>query len=301
VPHYHLGTNRWELSYPAEIPLGMVGVSAKSPSGFSFNRRHWVTNHSWGFYQYDRTLKRMIAVGSMNVFGWDPYFYLYNPGLGEWEGRYRKERNLVRFGHSNVAVVWTALGTMATTKYRGSIDLYLLDYDTMQFKPFKVQGEFRGHADDWSGMAFDSKRNHLYGIGGPPYKGASISVLNLKTRKASVLKPENREAIAPGCNHLRETRYLPGLDIMLICDGIGTAASKGRHNWVTGNRMAAYDPAKNRWLALNIKGRPIGLRGESYTVSWGFRYDEKRKLLWGVNRGGYVWVLRIDLKSAIAE
>jgi hypothetical protein len=306
VPHYHLGTNRWELPYPAEIPLGMVGASAKSPSGFSFNRRHWVTNHSWGFYQYDRKLNRMITVGSMNIFNWDPHFYLYNPGLAEWEGRHPKTGTLLKVGHSNVAVVWTRHGTVATTRIRNSRYVHLLDYEAMRFKPLKIQGTFHGHADDWSGMAFDSKRDRLYGIAGPPYKGARISMLDMKTRNTSWLKPENPEAMAPGCKFLRETRYIPDLDIMLICDGIGAMKTfvkhgKERTDWFPGTRMAAYDPAKNRWLVLDIKGQPKGSRGETYCQHWGFRYDEQRKLLWGVNRNGSVWGLRIDPKTAGAE
>ena len=304
VPHYHLGVNRWELPYPAEIPLGLVGASAKSMSGFSFNGRHWVTNHSWGFYQYDRKLKRMIAVGSMNHFNWDPNFYLYNPGLAEWDGRYRKTGKLLKVGHSNVAVVWTSHGTVATARIRNSRYVHLLDYEAMRFKPLKIQGTFHGHADDWHGMAFDSKRDRLYGVAGPPYKGTRISMLDMKTRKASWLKPENPEAIAPGCKYLRETRYIPDLDIMLICDGIGGMKTfvkhgKKRTEWFPGTRMAAYDPAENRWLVLNIKGQPKGSRGETYCQHWGFRYDEKRKLIWGINRGCYVWVLRLELDKAV--
>jgi hypothetical protein len=59
--------------------------------------------------------------------------------------------------------------------------------------------------------------------------------------------------------------------------------------------MAAYDPNKNCWLALDIKG------ARAYGNGFGMRYDEKRKLIWGVGTRGDVYVMKLDLEKAIVH
>jgi hypothetical protein len=291
APHYHLDTNRWELAYPAEIPLGMVGASGSAVSGYSFNHRHWITNHTWAHYLYDPKLKRVLVVGSMSnwQFKFDPYFYLYDPLLGEWAARHRKTDGLEATLPGAIAVARTPRGTVAFT---GGSRYYLLDYDTMRFKPVPTKGQLsRKAAADWFGMVYDPKRDRLMGIsrGQDPYDGRQIEYIDMKTAIVSHLAPENPEAIGLGPKHIREWRYIPDLDLFLICDGIMVEQGD---RLVPGKDMAAYDPATNRWVVLKVKGKP------SYGWSIGFRYDLKRKLLWSVDRYGNVFVLRLDPTAA---
>ena len=294
APHYHLDTNRWELAYPAEIPLGMVGASGSAVSGYSFNHQHWITNHTWAHYLYDPKLKRVLVVGSMSnwQFKFDPYFYLYDPLLGEWATRHRKTDGLEATLPGAIAVARTPRGTVA---YTGGSRYYLLDYDAMRFRPVPTKGQLtRRAAADWFGMVYDPSRDRLMGIsrgGQQPYDGKRIDFVDMKTGTVSALTPENPETIGRGPKYIREWRYIPDLDLCLICDGI-MVEQNGR--LVPGSDMAAYDPAANRWVVLRVHGKA------SYGWSIGFRYDAKRKLLWGVDGRGNVFVLKLDLKTAVA-
>jgi hypothetical protein len=53
VLHYHLGTNRWELPFPVEFPLGQLYSNTSYPEGFNLNRRPWVTGHTYQSYGLD--------------------------------------------------------------------------------------------------------------------------------------------------------------------------------------------------------------------------------------------------------
>jgi hypothetical protein len=300
APHYHLGTNRWELAYPAEIPLGMVGASGRAVSGYSFNRNHWITNHTWNHYHYDRKLKRVLVAGSMSnwQFKFDPYSYIYNARLGEWESRFRKTGGIARALPGSISVVYTPLGTWA---YIGRGTWYQLDYHKMAWKVFvklKSGAWPRSANSDLYGQTYDPTKNRILAIGTPnPYRGCYtgkvIYALDLKTKKASIIKPENPEVLGNGFRFPREWRYLPDLGIFVIADGLGEQKLvRGKKRWVSTTDMPAYDPRKNRWLVLKVKDKP------GYGVSLGMRYDERRKLLWSVDTRSNVHVLRLDLKSA---
>ena len=118
----------------------------------------------------------------------------------------------------------------------------------------------------------------------------------MKKNIATPIHPKNKEVLNKGLTWVREVNYIPDLDIFLIGDGIKWANPNvkpvpGRTNIVPGNKMAAYDPNKNCWLALDIKGaQAYGNNG------FGMRYDAKRKLIWGVGTRGDVYVLKLDLK-----
>ncbi len=302
APHYHLGTNRWELAYPAEFPLGMAGASAKFVAGYSFNHRHWITNHTWNNYLYDRKLKRVVVTGAL-CHNYDPYFYLYNTVLGEWETRYRKYGHMHKF---TPMVTATPYGTVA---FVGSNKYYLLDYDKMRFNEIAVGPKSKDNpmplqaGADNCGQVYDPKRERLlilWRYHRNLYNGREIIALDMKKNIATRIAPKNPEILNKGLTWLREIRYIPDFDIFLIGDGIHWANPKvkpvpGRTNVVAGNKMAAYDPNKNCWLALDIKGP------RAYGNGFGMRYDAKRKLIWGVGTRGDVYVLKLDLEKAIMQ
>ena len=84
VPHFHFSTNRWELPFPVEFPLGQLYSNTSYPRGFNFNRRPWMTGHTYQHYQYDLPTKRMVNAGRPRN------HYLYDPELGDWVDRGEK-------------------------------------------------------------------------------------------------------------------------------------------------------------------------------------------------------------------
>ena len=84
VLHFHFSTNRWELPFPVEFPLGQLYSNTSYPNGFNFNGRPWMTGHTYQNYDYDPPSKLMVKAGRPR------YFYVYDPDIGDWIGRGRK-------------------------------------------------------------------------------------------------------------------------------------------------------------------------------------------------------------------
>jgi hypothetical protein len=302
APHYHLGTNRWELPYPAEIPLGLVGASARAVSGFSFNGNHWITNHTWDHYCWSPELKRVLVAGSMSNWQWkfDPYSYIYDPVLGEWESRFRKTGGLQAVFPASISVQPTPLGVLA---YSGRGNWWRLDPNAPKWTQFaKLDSKKwpKNACSDWYCMVYDPTADRILATVMPmprgAYDGKAIYALDLKTKKPSILRPTNPEVLGEGFRYNREWRWIPDHKI-LICGGTLVRRNKKdkKHSWTYLSDMPAYDPVKNRWLVLKLKGTP------SLSQNGSMHYDEKRKLLWNIGGRGDVKVLRLDLKSAIAK
>ena len=302
APHYHLGVNRWELPYPAEIQLGMVGASAAAVCGYSFNRRHWITNHTWDHYLYDPRLKKVLVVGSMSnwEWKWDRFSYVYDPVLGEWESRFPKGNGLEGVFPAGMSTLHTPIGTLV---YGGNGKWWIIDYEAMGWKRFAdlKSGTWpRNGCSDWYGHVYDPTANRILATALPmprsAYNGKVIYALDLATKKASVLKPENPEVFGDGLRYNREWRYIPDLKIA-ICGGslVKHVPEDKRHSWHATDDMPAYDPVNNRWIVLHFKGRPsLGFGGSMH-------YDEKRKLLWALDMRGNVKALRVDFEKAVAD
>jgi hypothetical protein len=73
VPHFHFSTNRWELPFPVEFPLGQLYANTSYPRGFNFNLRPWMTGHTYQNYAYDPPSKKMVKAGRPR------HFYIYDP------------------------------------------------------------------------------------------------------------------------------------------------------------------------------------------------------------------------------
>jgi hypothetical protein len=300
APHYHLGVNRWELPYPAEIPLGMVGASAAAVSGYSFNKRHWITNHTWDHYLYDAKLERVLVAGSMSNWQWkhDPYSYIYDPVLGEWESRFRKTNGLEGVFPAGISVVHTPAGTLA---YGGRGEWWILDYEEMQWERFVSLGKNwpRSGCSDWYAHIYDPTGNRILAFYLPlprdVYRGQKIYSLDLTTKEVTLIKPENPQVLGEGFRYGREWRYLPDLRITVIGTGLVRRKDRdGQPAWEQTEDIPAYDPVKNRWLVLKVKGKPgLGFGGSMH-------YDKTRRLLWALDSRGNVYALRLDLEKALS-
>ncbi len=92
VVMYHFSTNRWELPFPVELPLGQCYTNTAYPGGFNFNLRPWVTGHTYKSYAYDAVSQRMISAGQQAD------FFMYDPALGDWAGRAHKPNGMTYGG-----------------------------------------------------------------------------------------------------------------------------------------------------------------------------------------------------------
>ena len=99
---------------------------------------------------------------------------------------------------------------------------------------------------------------------------------DMKTTEVKAMSPAGMKPIGVKVRP-RESVYLPKLDLVF-------------YNGFADSRQIAYDPAKNRWVTLNVKKAFKDLGG----VSIGLMYDPKRRLVWAMSSAQRMYVLRID-------
>ena len=286
VLHYHFSTNRWELPFPVEFPLGQLYANTKYPNGYNFNRRPWVTGHTYQNYGYDPIAKRMIFAGRPNN------YYIYDPKTADWIRRGAKPPAMIYNSCFYTITVCTASdGAMAWTR-SGAVLQFVPQ--TGRWAEFKLTGDkLPGAVVDNSTMVYDSKRNRLiFAVKGYGHKHAydgQLYSLNLRTQTVSRLSPAGMPTAA-AIPYLCQIRYDAGNDLFLV----GGTLPPGQDGL---RRTPAYDPAANRWISLAIGGKdPNGPKGRN--VSLGMMYDKKRKLFWAVDTNSRVYVLRLEPKTA---
>lgn len=277
VLQYHTTTNRWELTMPVEFPLGQLYVNTEYPEGLNFNRRPWVTGHTYQSYGYDHRFKKMYFVGrKADCHVWDP-------DLGDWSGRFLKPKEMT-YGDAyyTLTITSTPSGLVCWTKDGRLFTLR----DETSWTVRNISGKLAGSVVDNSTLAYDAKRDRLLfwrkGYGDKtPYDG-EIQAVD-KDGVVSALGPAGKEK-AVEVPYLCQIRYDAANDLFLVG---GTA----------GGRTPAYDPAGNRWVSLKLGGAdPSGPKGRN--VSLGMMYDAERKLFWAVDTSSQVYVLRLDPSTA---
>jgi len=286
VLHYHLRTNRWELCYPVEFPLGQLYSNTAYPAGFNFNLRPWITGHSYQSYGYDRTAKVMLFAGRTR------HCYIYDPLEGDWTGRFPKPAGMVREGcYYTLTLCPTPKGVVAWTREG---ELFRYEARHREWLPMELKGaRLPGSVVDNSTVVFDSKRNRLLlvrkGYGREHRYDGRIYAVDLDSHEVSILVPRGAEAAA-AVPYLCQLRYDPENDLVLV----GGTLPPGEEGF---RRTPAYDCAGDRWISLKIGGRdPSGPRGRD--PSLGMVYDPKRKLFWAVDARSRVYVLRLDPETA---
>jgi hypothetical protein len=285
VLHYHRETNRWELPIPVEFPLGQLYSNTSYPDGFNFNRRPWITGHTYQNYGYEVLAAKMIFTGRPK------HFYLYDPALGEWTGRAAKPREMsYNSCFYTLTVCPTPRGLVAWTQ-EGRV--FRLDAARREWIELaQKDGKLPGAVVDNSTVVFDSKRNRLLfarkGYGEKVKYDGELHTLNLATGSVAKLSPGGQSA-ASAIPYLCQIRYDPDHDLMLV-----GATLPPRDGF---RRTPAYDCAGNRWESLKIGGDdPNGKTGRN--VSLGLMHDAKRQLFWAVDTHSNVYVLRLDAKTA---
>jgi hypothetical protein len=285
VLQFHLGTNRWELPMPVELPLGQTYSNTEYPEGVNFNRRPWVTGHTYQSYGVDPRLKKMIFTGRRDD------WHLYDPDRGDWDGRFPKPKGMAHGDcFYTLTLTPTPEGLVCWTKDGA---LFRFDADKREWVGLPLQGKLAGAVVDNSTVAYDAKRGRLlfwrklYGDK-TTYNG-EIQSVDVKTGTVSTLSPEGKEA-AVAVPYLCQIRYDAEHDLFLVGGTLPPGPDGAR-------RTPAYDPAADRWVSLKITGDdPSGPRGRN--VSLGLMYDARRKLFWAVDTNSKVYALRLDPKTA---
>ncbi|HLF92023.1 MAG TPA: kelch repeat-containing protein [Planctomycetota bacterium] len=284
VLQYHLSTNRWELCFPVEFPLGQLYTNTEYPEGVNFNRRPWVTGHTYQNYGYDPILKKMLFTGRRDG------CFVYDPTAGDWTGRLEKPKGMV-YGDCfyTLTLTPTPQGLVCWNQNGG-----LYRFEGKEWVEQKLTGaKLPGAVVDNSTLLYDAKRERLLFARKPygdkvPFTG-ELHAVDVKTWAVSAVSPEGKEAAA-AVPYLCQIRYDVEHDLLLV----GGTLKPGEDGL---RRTPAYDPAGNRWVSLKITGDdPNGKNGRN--VSLGLMYDAKRKLFWAVDTNSQVYVLRLDPKSA---
>ncbi len=292
VPMYHFATNRWELPFPVEFPLGQCYTNTSYPAGLNFNRRPWVSGHTYKNFGYDPTGRLMVFTGH------NPWSYLFDPQVGDWVGRAKKPATMC-YGGSFYTLTLCSTGKDLYCwggQYGQTIGMYKWRAKTKSWetvKPLELSGvKLPGPEVDHSGLAFDARRNRL--ILFPKKYTGRLYALDCLTNVLVELKPGGANAAAATVNFWRELAYMPESDAVLVVGASLAPAGEGKDAL---RPSLAYDSGKNAWIVLNLGGtHPAGKAGRD--VSLGSAYDAKRKLTWATDANGEVYVLRLDMKTA---
>ena len=288
VPHFHFSTNRWELPFPVEFPLGQLYSNTSYPNGFNFNLRPWMTGHTYQNYAYDPPSRMMVKAGRPR------HYYVYDPDLGDWIGRGGKP-SAMQYNSCFYTLTLTATphGIVCWDKH-GRVHRY--DHSRGKWIALVLTGDkLPGAYVDNSTIAYDSKRDRVLMINtlgyGKPFDG-QVWALDLKTNTVTGLSPKGREHADRFAN-VDKCCYDADHDLLLIGTYLKDA---GDHT-----PMPAYDCRNNQWITLGIEystGERFGrtTRAFPHNRSDGLMFDPRRQLIWGTNTNSQVYVLRLDLE-----
>ncbi len=291
VLHYHLSTNRWELPFPVEFPLGQTYSNTSYPEGFNLNRRPWVTGHTYQSYNYDPGSKRMYLNARVHD------TYVYDPAVGDWTGRFSKPKPMVYNDcFYTLNTVATPHGLLCWTGHGG---VFKLEAARQEWQEVKRSGaRLAGAVVDSSTVVHDSKRDRLLFFRsdyGKKNEGEA-HILDLKSGEVTRKTPANAAALAAlDLKGADRAVYVPEYDVVLFSALLPGETGKPR-------RALAYDCAADRWLSLDIgyameKAKRIAHPGGP-GHSCGLLFDAKRKLIWGIDTHDCrVYTLRLELKT----
>lgn len=295
VPHFHFATNRWELPFPVEFPLGQLYSNTSYPNGFNFNGRPWMTGHTYQNYHYDPLSQLMVKAGRPR------HHYLYDPEIGDWIGRGAKP-DAMRYNSCfyTLTLASTPSGIHCWDK-NGRVHRFDRNGagGNGSWRELELAGaKLPGAVVDNSTIAYDANRNRLLMVTKPygkaPFDGQVWS-LDLTTNQVSALSPAGMER-AQHFAYLDRCVYDPTSDLILMASfltGSDQAAT----------RTPAFDCAGNRWITLELN-YDTGKRGDRITRAFphgrscGIMFDPKRKLIWGTDTNSQVFVLRLDATKA---
>jgi hypothetical protein len=284
VLHYHIATNRWELPFPVEFPLGQCYTNTEFPEGTNFNGRPWVTGHTYQNYGYDPIVKKMVFAGRQKD------YFVWDPDLADWYGRFEKPAGMsYNSCFYTLTLTPTPQGLVCWTQEGRIFQLNHLEWVEQKLSGDKLPGA----VVDNSTIVYDSQRQRLLAVlksyGDDVKFSGDLFAIDCECWKVTRLQPEGREAAA-AIPYLPQLRYDPEHDLLLVGGTLPPDDAGLR-------RTPAYDCGGNRWVSLKITGDdPSGPKGRN--VSLGMMYDAKRKLFLAVDTKSNVFALKLDPQSA---
>ena len=292
VLHYHLSTNRWELPFPVEFPLGQTYSNTSFPEGYNLNKRPWMTGHTYQSYNYDPLSKKLYLNARVDN------TYVYDPVVGDWIGRFAKPEPMV-YGDCfyTLNTLPTPHGLMCWTGHGG---LFKLDSTKREWREVERSGvKLPSAAVDASTYVYDSKRDRLLFVRsnyGEPNEG-KIHTFDMKTGVVANTAPANAAALAAlDLKGVDRAVYDPANDLILFSTLLPGAADTMR-------RALAYDCAADKWVSLNL-GYEVGKNKRAAHPggpgqSCGLLFDVKRQIIWGIDTHDCrVYALHLELKGA---
>lgn len=291
VLHYHLSTNRWELPFPVEFPLGQTYSNTEYPEGYNLNKRPWMTGHTYQSYNYDPLSKKLYLNARVNN------TYIYDPAVGDWIGRFPKPKPMVYNDcFYTLNTLPTPHGLYCWTAHGG---LYKLDSDKKEWQEVKKDGKLPGSVVDASTYVHDAKRDRFLFFRsdyGKKNEG-DIHIYDVKSGAVQKHTPANAAAVAAlDLKGVDRAVYDPEHDLVLFSALLPGPADQPR-------RALAYDCASDKWVSLalgyeiekNKKAAHPGGPGHSC----GLLFDAKRKLIWGIDTHDCrVYALKLQMDAA---
>ncbi|MFT5525483.1 MAG: hypothetical protein ACI9G1_000945 [Pirellulaceae bacterium] len=293
VPHFHFATNRWELPFPVEFPLGQLYSNTSYPNGFNFNLRPWITGHTYQNYALDVTTGLLIKAGRPK------HTYVYDPSIGDWISRSEKPQAM-QYNSCFYTLTLTATkdGVVCWDQY-GKIHKY--SSPKQEWTELELSGdELPGAYVDNSTITYDSNRNRalIFTTSGyqKPFDG-QVRAVDIATGKVSQLSPKSAKL---GLNFAFIDRccYDPDRDIVLIATYLKDDAKNPAEQPAGKTATPAYDCKTNSWITLDIDyeiGERSGRvrRDFPHGRSCGLVYDTKRKLYWGTDTNSQIYVMKL--------
>lgn len=292
VLHYHLATNRWELTSPVEFPLGQTYSNTSYPEGYNLNKRPWVTGHTYQSYNYDPGSEKLYL--NARVYN----TYVYDPLVGDWIGRFPKPKPMVYND------CFYTLNTLPTPQglicWTGQGDLFKLDAANEAWREVDLRGDKLPPAVvDASTFVYDSKRDRLVFIHseyGQKYDGV-LRLLDLKTGEVTKKTPANAAPLAAlDLKGVDRAVYHPDHDLVLFSTLL--PGESGRPQ-----RALVYGCAAGQWGSLAIGydvatgKRPAHPAGPGH--SCGLLFDAERNIIWGIDTHDCrVYALHLDPTTA---
>ncbi len=283
---YHINTNRWELPFPVEFPLGQLYSNTSYPGGFNLNRRPWVTGHTYQSYGYDLVAHKMLFTGHTK------HTYVFDPLVADWTGRFEKPKSM-SYGDSfyTLTICSTPEGLVCWTH-----DGKVLRFDAKenQWERLHLKGDkLPGSVVDNSTLVCDENRDRLLfarkEYGDKTTFNGVLHALDVTSGEVKMLTPAGSDK-ANAISYLCQLRYDKQHELVLCGCTLPPDADGFR-------RTPAYDCRNNRWVSLKIIGDdPSGKNGRN--VSLGMMYDAIRKLFWAVDTHSHVFVLKLDPEKA---
>jgi len=293
VPHFHFASKRWELPFPVEFPLGQLYSNTSYPNGFNFNKRPWMTGHTYQNYAVDITTGLLVKAGRPK------HTYVYDPTIADWISRSEKPKAM-QYNSCFYTLTLTSTndGVLCWDRY-GKVHKY--NSAKQQWSELELNGEtLPGAYVDNSTITHDSKRNRALIFAAPGYQKSFTGVVysvDPTTGKVTKLTPDSAE-LGSRFAYIDRCCYDPDNDIVLIASFLNNSDGKP-----AGEKTAtpAYDCQNNSWITLDIDyevGERYGRvrRDFPHGRSCGLVYDAKRKLYWGTDTNSQVFVMKLERK-----